>query len=241
MPGRSRGPSTRLEVTGEEARARPSAPAKRWEPRPGRLSARWYRAPGLAQLVHAVAHRQPLAHRPLVVERAARVDDDDTLGDELGGQRDVGGGGEILRLRLAGEVAVGEVQARRHPNRRDERARWDLDGFCCHEDGACADPARPCRRLRPFPASGAREATGPTPRRRVATGQGDLRAVAQPVQPRRAPRPRALPRLHRPRGATARDAPQARRLARLPRRQRGAGGRRVLGAHRVVGEAAGRR
>jgi hypothetical protein len=77
-----------------------------------------------AQLVHEIAHRQPLANGVRRVELAARVERVAAALDHLRRERNVGGHHEIARLDPARDLAVGDVEPARHLERADEgRAR----------------------------------------------------------------------------------------------------------------------
>src|SRR3954471_18356606 len=64
-----------------------------------------------AQLVQVVAQGEALGDVLDGVELAARVEGVATLGDDVRGERDVGGDDEVAGFELAHDVAVGDVDA----------------------------------------------------------------------------------------------------------------------------------
>jgi len=66
---------------------------------------------GAAQGIHEVAQGQGGGDAAGVVGFAARGEDADALGDEIGGERDVGGDDEVAGLGAAEDFAVSDVDA----------------------------------------------------------------------------------------------------------------------------------
>lgn len=85
-----------------------------------------------SEAVHEVTDREPLPHVLLRVLLAARVEDRDLLLHQARGERDVGGDGDVARLRVLRDVLVGHVRAAPYEHRRDkgvvERLRQPLVG-----------------------------------------------------------------------------------------------------------------
>src|SRR5882762_10278318 len=67
-----------------------------------------------AQLVQVVAQRQALVDVLRRIELPARIERVPALGDDVGGERNVGGDDEIARHELAHDMAIRDVDAARH-------------------------------------------------------------------------------------------------------------------------------
>src|SRR6266850_4024457 len=74
-----------------------------------------------AQLVQVVAQRQALLDVLQRIELPARIERVPALGDDVGGERNVGGDDEIARRELAHDVAIRDVNAARHLQGTDIR------------------------------------------------------------------------------------------------------------------------
>jgi hypothetical protein len=98
---------------------------------------------GSAQAVHEIADGEALADVLFGVLLAAGIEHRDPLLDQTGGERDVGGDGDVACFSLVRDVAVGDVWASRDLHRGDEgmieRRRQPLVG---DEHGRQLQPAR---------------------------------------------------------------------------------------------------
>jgi len=76
---------------------------------------------GRPQVLHEVSHRQPFADVLGGVGIAARVDGAGRLGHHLRGQGNIGGDDQVARRHLVRYGVVGRIEARSHPDHRDQR------------------------------------------------------------------------------------------------------------------------
>jgi hypothetical protein len=67
--------------------------------------------PGAACGIKKIAGGKSTADIPVIEEFAAGVDDEDIFGDELRGERDIGGDRDIARLGVSGDESVGDIGA----------------------------------------------------------------------------------------------------------------------------------
>src|SRR5216117_111128 len=89
--------------------------------------------PRPAQLVEVVAQRQALLDVLRRIELPARIERVAALGDDIGGERNVGGDDEIARRELAHDVAVRDVDASRHLQGADVRRRQRAQQLVRHQ------------------------------------------------------------------------------------------------------------
>src|SRR5438876_5160221 len=86
-----------------------------------------------AQLVEVVAQRQALLDVLRRIELAARIERVPALGDDVGGERNVGGDDEIARRQLAHDVAIRDIDAARHLQGADVRRRRRAQQLVRHQ------------------------------------------------------------------------------------------------------------
>src|SRR2546427_1907174 len=89
--------------------------------------------PRPAQLVQVVAQRQALLDVLRRIELPARIERVAALGDDVGGERDVGGDDQIARRMLAHDVAVRDIDAVPYLQGADVRRRRRAQQLVRHQ------------------------------------------------------------------------------------------------------------